>query len=102
MANQFTTNLFSIVPIGNHQRIGTLTTAQNITIPANATGLLIQAEDQNVVFVFGAASTISTDSGFLLKTTDQPARLDLFPGAVIRVLESAVGGAVNYQFFRSV
>lgn len=102
MANQYTTNLFSIVPIGNHVRNGALGAAVNIVIPQNATGVLLQAEDQNVLFVFGANSTITADSGFLIKPNDPPARLDLFPGAVVRVLESVAGGAVNYQFFRSV
>ena len=102
MANQYTTNIFSIVPIGTHSRLGTVTTAQNIVIPQNATGVMLQAEAQNIVFVFGANSTIAANNGFLVKPTDPPVRIDLFPGAVVRVLEVAVGAAVNYQFFRSV
>lgn len=102
MANQYTTNIFSIVPVGNHERNASLATAVNITIPPNATGIIMQAEAQNLVYVFGPTTTIAANTGFLLKTTDQPVRIDLFPSAVVRLLEVAVGGAINYQFFRSV
>ncbi len=104
MANQFTTNIFSIVPIGNHTRLTPLTTATTLVLPTatGVTGVILQAEGQNVVYVLGASSPIAVNSGFLLKTTDNPVRLDLFPGAVIKLLEAAVGGAINYQFFRSV
>ncbi len=101
MSNQYNTNLFSIVPIGNHSRNFLLSSAVVITIPVNATGILVQAGDQNVKYTING-NIPDVNFGFMLRVSDVPARIDLFPGAKITFVEYAAGASINYQFFRSV
>ncbi len=101
MSNQYNTNLFSIVPIGGHTRNFLLGSPVVITIPANATGMLVQAGDQNVKYTINGTSP-DVNVGFMLRTTDVPARIDLFPGAKITFVEAVAGASINYQLFRSV
>jgi len=89
---------FSIAAIGSIARDSSISSATTIAIPANATGVLIQADTGDVRFTFDGTEPTST-LGLVLIDGAPATRLDLFPGAEIKVLSAS--GAVNYQFYRA-
>ena len=83
----------SIIPVGAHTR-ASAGTVLTITLTEDSSVLLIEADDADVRYTIDG-TTPTADIGFLLETSDNVVRLDLYPGAQVKVL--GVGGSVNYQ-----
>lgn len=90
-------SIFSISPVGSHTRIASVTSATTITIPQNASGIIMQASAANVFYTIDG-STPTTATRFILNSSGSPTRIDLYPGATIKVISPT--GELNYQFFR--
>lgn len=91
-------NEFGFYPVGNHTHNASLGSVVTLTIPSNASGILIQAGTANVQYTLNGTTPTST-VGFRLSSTGNPTRIDLYPGAQIKLLSTT--GNVNYQFFNS-
>lgn len=92
----------SIIPVGVH----TYSTAVDagvvtVTIPSGASGILIQCTGANVRFTLDGTDPVFANTGFLLETADDVVRIDLYPGARIKML-GTTSSAVNYQFYKPV
>lgn len=87
----------SVRAVGTCSRIA-LTTAQTVTLPNNANSILISADGQPIRFTIDGTTPTST-LGITL-AVNQPLRLDLFPGAVLKAIETAASGFLNYQFIQ--
>lgn len=96
-ANAFK-SLFAIIPIGSHTRVG-VDTVQTLTAPEDASILLLEADGQNVRYRLDGGTPTAT-VGFLLETTDNVIRLDLYNNVSIQVIGVSAGGFVNYQWAR--
>lgn len=88
---------FSIVPVGSFTRDTTISTATALTVPSNATGIIMQADAADLTYTLDG-TTPTADVGFDLIDGDPPVRIDLYPGAVVNVISAT--GEVKYQFFR--
>jgi hypothetical protein len=97
MSNYIFPSQFSIVPVGSPAADTSISTASTLTIPSNASGVIIQAFEADVYYTLDG-TTATADNGFLLSTSDSPTRIDLYPGATISVIST--DGAVRYHFFR--
>lgn len=93
-SNAFKTNE-SFRVVGAMTRVA-LTTAQTITLPSTATGILISFEGQPCRVTLDASTPTGTN-GFLLPVNTL-FRFDMHQGGVVRVLESAASAFANYQF----
>lgn len=91
-------SLFSFVPVDSPAADTSISTATTITIPNDATGIIMQAFTADVYYTLDG-TTATSDNGFLLDTDKDPTRLDLYPGATISVISAT--GAVRYHFFRT-
>lgn len=87
----------SVRAIGTCTRVA-LTTAQTVTLPANANSILISADTNPIRFTIDGTTPTST-LGITL-AVNQPLRLDLFPGAVLKAIETTASGFLNYQFIQ--
>lgn len=67
-----------------------------LTIPDNASGIIMQADVADVRFTFDGTDPTST-SGFILHTY-RSIRLDLYPGCPIKLYSNV--GIINYQFIK--
>lgn len=87
----------SVRSVGTCTRVA-LTTAQTVTLPANANSILISADGQPIRFTIDGTTPTST-LGITL-AVNQPLRLDLFPGAAVKAIETTASGFLNYQFLQ--
>ncbi|MBE9017406.1 hypothetical protein IQ272_14930 [Chroococcidiopsidales cyanobacterium LEGE 13417] len=85
----------SAISVGTCTRVA-LTTTQTITIPGNANSILISADTNPIRFTIDSSTPTST-LGITL-AVNQPYRLDLYPGAVLKAIETTASGFLNYQF----
>lgn len=87
----------AISPVGAHVRNAVLTTAVTITRPEAAKRLLVTIEGQPVRIRFdGGAATATT--GILFAASETYA-IDIDASVTsISVIETAVGGIINYQW----
>jgi hypothetical protein len=97
MSNYIFPSQFSFVPVDSPAADTSISTATTLTIPSNASGIIIQAFTADVYYTIDG-TTATTDNGFLLSTSDSPVRIDLYPGASISVISTS--GAVRYHFFK--
>jgi hypothetical protein len=84
-------------PVGAHTRNATLGTVVDLsaTRPAGADKIMIQAEGQNVRYTLdGTTPTVTV--GFLLLNGTAAIVIECSDTTSIQILESAVGGVVNY------
>lgn len=88
---------FSIVPVSTPQADDSISSATAITVPSNATGIMMQAFTADVYYTLDG-TTATTANGFLLFTDGGVTRVDLYPGAEISVISSS--GEIRYHFFR--
>lgn len=93
-ANAFKTNE-SFRVVGAMTRVA-VNTAQTITLPSTATGILISFEGQPVRLTLDNSTPTSTN-GFLLPVNTLY-RFDMHQGGALRVLESAASAFANYNF----
>jgi len=87
----------SVRSVGTCTRVA-LTTAQTVTLPANANSILISADGQPIRFTIDGTTPTAT-LGITL-AVNQPLRLDLYPKAVLNAIETAASGFLNYQFLQ--
>lgn len=88
---------FSFIPVGDPGADDSISTATDITVPSNATGLFLQAFTDDVYYTIDG-TTATSNNGFLLATTDGVVRLDLYPKATISVISAS--GEIRYHAFR--
>jgi hypothetical protein len=89
------------VPIGSHTQNTSLSTAVDITVPAGATAMMVQAGTQNVRFTLDNSTTNATTTvGFLLTAGDPPVIIPSYPGQIISVIEVTASAKLDYQFGR--
>lgn len=91
-------SIFTITPVDGMARDATISTATALTIPSDASGVMLQADTADVRFTIDGTTPTST-LGLILSSTAAPLRIDLYPGAVVTVISAT--GAINYQFFRT-
>lgn len=94
---------FSIVNVGEPMAITSLTTPITIDIPFGAYGVILQGSgsgSSNIRYTLDGSTPPSTTLGFRLSVDGTPTRLDLYPGAKVRV-RGAASASVSYQFFYS-
>lgn len=98
---QYNKSEFSVLPVGGHTRNTSLVSDVTLTIPNNATGIFLQVESGNINYTLdgSAPTTGATGVGFKQGTADGVVRLDLYPGARIRIIEQAASAVIQYQFF---
>lgn len=98
---QYNKSQFSVRPVGTHTRNTLLGTAVTLTLPSNACGIFLQVESGNINYTIDGTTptTGATGVGFKQGTADGVVRIDLFPGAVVRVIEQASGAVIQYQYF---
>lgn len=85
-----------LAKVGNSATLTGLSTAQEITCPANARGVLVQARSQDVYFELGDVTP--TSSSFVLRQTDGMVLIGLEEGFSVSFLETAASATVVYQF----
>jgi len=103
MTNQLRTSKFNVLPINNITRNASLASAATLTIPPKACGLFLQVESGNINYTLDGSTptTGATGVGFKRAATDGVVRIDLFPGATVRLIEQAASAVIQYQFFTS-
>ena len=84
-------------PIGAHTTNATLSSAVTLTIPANATKLLMQAITQNVRITLDNTTPTAT-VGFQLRAGDPAVVIPIAVGTVIKVIEETATATIQYQF----
>lgn len=89
---------YNILPAGLHTRVA-VDTAQAISVPKPANGLIIQAEVGTIRYTIDG-STATATNGFRLTPTDGERRLDLYSGIIVSVIGEAAGSFVDYIKFR--
>lgn len=93
-------NGFLYNPIGSHATNGSLAAAVTLTPPTGANVLRIQAAAQAIRYTLdGTTPTAST--GFLLAVGVE-ADIPVAPGQVVKVIEVAASGSVQYQWLAIV
>lgn len=90
-------SIFGIVPVGAHTRTGT-DAVVTLTCPENASILLVEGSVASCRYTLDGSNP-TVDIGFLLEPADNVARIDLFPGATVKIL--GTGGFINYQWART-
>lgn len=86
---------FQFIPVGSFTRNASISAATSLTIPARATGILLQADTATVYYTLDG-TTPTTTAGFILQANEL-VRIDLFKGGIVKVISAT--GAVRYQFF---
>ena len=67
-----------------------------LTFDDDAEATLLQAKVQNIYLTVDNTTPSSTN-GYTLFTSDSPVRIDLYPGATIKVLHAASGALLMKQ-----
>lgn len=88
-------------PIGSHTTNSSLSGVVFIAVPANASGLLVQALTQNIRFTLDGTPP-STTVGFQLKAGDPPTLIPAPAGATIKFREESASATLQYQAVRGV
>lgn len=92
-----------ILPIGNHTSNSSLSSVVTLTIPANATGVYVQAITQNIRFVYwNGTQNPTTTVGFQIKAGDPPVLIPATTGQLLKFLEETASAVLQYQFARSL
>jgi hypothetical protein len=99
MATKLFPSQFSFVPVDSPAADDSISTATTITVPNDATGIMLQAFTEDVYYTLDGGTTATSSNGFLLGTNDGVLRLDLYPGASISVISAS--GEIRYHFFRT-
>lgn len=77
---------------------GTAKTVADLTVPANATGVEIQADTQNVRYTMDG-TTPTDSSGMLFLTTSEPKFFGIDALRAIKFIQGAGGaGALNFHY----
>jgi len=86
-----------MAPVGDHTSTSSVSTATEITIPAGANRIMMQAATKSVRVTFDG-TTPTTTVGFLLTAGNDPL---IFPvqGCTLTAIEIAATAVLNYQFF---
>ncbi|PIG93715.1 hypothetical protein [Gloeocapsopsis sp. IPPAS B-1203] len=103
MTRQLGKSQFSVRMLGTHTRNAALSSAVTLTVPANGSGLFLSVESGAINYTINGSTptTGATGLGFKQVPADGMVRLDLFPGAQVRVIEQAASAVIQYQFFSS-
>lgn len=88
------------LPIGAHNSV-TVATVRQVTTPANATGLLVQAITQNIRFTLDGSNPTTT-TGFQLKAGDPTVLIPVGPNVTVRFLEETASATLQYQAVRTL
>lgn len=91
-------SIFTVTPVDGMARDATISTATTLTLPSDATGVMLQADTADVRFTIDGTTPTST-LGLILSSSAAPLRVDLYPGAEVKVISAT--GAINYQYFRT-
>jgi len=83
-------------PVGAHTANTSLTGVVTVPCPEGATGLLVQAADQNIRFTLDGSGPTST-SGFVLKADDPPVLIPLIPGQAVLFTQETATAQLQYQ-----
>jgi hypothetical protein len=79
-------------------RYTSLGTAQTLTPPSAADGVLMQAVTQNVVFSIG--STATATNGFILLAGAEPTLVTFPSGTPLSVIQQAAGAELRIQWIK--
>ena len=88
---------FHFTPVGAHSDGATISSAQTLTCPADATKLLIQALGQNVRYTLDGTTPTAT-KGFQLKVGEPPALLSVTSETTVKVIEETATADLQYQW----
>ena len=98
--NEVVSQIFNFRALGAHSSGATISSATVLTIPAGASGILIQTFTQNVRYTLDG--TIPTSAvGFQLKAADPPVFIPLDSDVIFTVIEEAATAVLQYQFLRA-
>ena len=84
-------------PVGAHQVVSSLSAAQTLTAPPDASVLLVQAFGQAVRFTLDG-TTPSAATGFELAAGDPPLLLPISPCSCVRFIEEAASATLQCQW----
>lgn len=82
--------------VGAHTQNSTLSSAQSITVPANASKMLVQAYTQNVRYTLDG-TTPTASKGFQILYGDC-VMIPVASGQVLKFIEEAASASIDYQF----
>jgi len=86
-----------MTPVGDHVTSSSISTATEITIPADATRIMIQTSSKSARITFDG-TTPTASVGFLITYGNDPL---IFPvaGCTLTIIEIQSTSTVDYQFF---
>lgn len=89
--------MFQFNPVGTHQQITSLSSAQTITVPVGASGILVQALSQNVRFTLDPATVPTVSVGFEIRAGDQAVYIAAASGSIIQFIQEAASANIQWQ-----
>jgi len=95
--NLYVTQEDSFIPIGGHESGEDISSAVELTAPATATKLLIQAVTQNVRYTIDGTTPTAT-LGFLLTAGDPPGIIYFGADMQVQVIEETATASLQYQW----
>ncbi len=90
-------DMLPFTPSGSHTRNASLSSAVTLTAPAGASLLMIQATGQNVLITLDG-TTPTASVGFTLFAGDPPSLVPISEDTVVKAIQVASGGSINYLF----
>lgn len=91
-----TTVLAGFIPVGAHTSTALTGAVTTLSVDSRATGVLIQAETQNVRYTLDGTNPTSS-LGFVLTADADPVIIPKNSDITIKVLRSASGAVIQYQ-----
>lgn len=87
--------------LGGYQQLDTtaLTTAVGLTAPDNTTHVMLVCEAQNVRWR-GDGTDPTASAGMIMKPTDPPLLLEIFPLSSLKFIRATAGAILNAQYFK--
>lgn len=91
-----TTVLAGFVPVGAHTSTTLTGSVTTLSVDSRATGVLIQAETQNVRYTLDGTNP-TTSNGFVLTAGADPIIIPKNSDITIKVLRQTSGAVIQYQ-----
>ncbi len=85
-------------PIGSHTAVAVDSDVDTLTIPTNATLVMVQVETDEVRFTLDGTTPVAGSTGFILRATDPVFIVDVERGVTFKYTRETADAVLQYQF----